>query len=71
MFSPTAMLKFSANFYYYMFMCQSDQEMVEDINCLNTELTKWLKGKVIETIDKIENDQSEYNRYINKNLPYN
>lgn len=52
------------------FHIKSDQEMVDDIDCLNTELAEWLKEKVIETIGKIESDKSEYNRYISKNLPY-
>ena len=52
------------------FHIKGDQEVVDDSDCLNTKLTEWLKGKVIETIGKIESNQSQYNRYISENLLY-
>jgi len=52
------------------FHIKSEQETVDDINCFNTRLAKWLKEKVIETITQIENDLPNYNKYISQNLPY-
>lgn len=48
----------------------SGQEIFEDIGSLDIELIEWLNEKIKVTISRIKEDTSEYNRYINKNLPY-
>ncbi|MBM3701326.1 MAG: hypothetical protein FJW68_10540 [Actinobacteria bacterium] len=62
---------------YYLFIdskltfhIKGEEETVEDADCYNTELSVWLKEKVIETISKIESDLQNYNKYISENLPY-
>jgi len=52
------------------FQFKSGLETFDDTNCYKNGLAGWLKEKVIETITKIENDELQYNKYVNENLPY-
>jgi hypothetical protein len=48
----------------------SQKEKLKDQDNTDIELVEWLRSKITNILSRLKTDQSGYNKYLDKNLPY-